>query len=60
MGAAVAIVALLAPFGRRRVWIAGAGLAVAAFVLPLQFCFWLIVNHKYDSGHTGVIATRGR
>ncbi|MGA2471073.1 MAG: glycosyltransferase family 39 protein [Solirubrobacteraceae bacterium] len=58
LGAVIALGAFAAPRGRWRKSLAAAGLAVVAFGLPLGVCIGLIDNHEYDSGHTGVIATR--
>jgi hypothetical protein len=43
---------------RRRAWLLGGGLAVAALVLPLRVAAGLVRDHEYDSGFTGVIAPR--
>ena len=56
-GAILAAVAAALPDLRVRVPMLGAGLAVAALALPLDVDHSLIVNHEFDSGRTGAMAT---
>ena len=57
LGAIVAAVAAALPTSRVRVPMLAAGLAVAALALPLDVDHSLIVNHEFDSGRTGAMAT---
>ena len=57
LGAIVAAVAAALPASRVRVPLLAGGLAVAALALPLYVDRSLIVNHEYDSGQTGAMAT---
>ena len=57
LGAIVAALAAALPASRVRVPALAAGLAVAALALPLNVDRSLIVNHEFDSGRTGAMAT---
>jgi 4-amino-4-deoxy-L-arabinose transferase-like glycosyltransferase len=58
LGAAVAIGAVFLVRLPRREWVLGGALVVVAVALPLRVAVGLVQDHEYDSGNTGVIASR--